>query len=371
MRPRRRRPTKSWRETQQYLIGSIPRHARDQPGIASFLQTAELFGLGLDYDRRLPGICVRVTLDEVRAAAAELLHPERARRRDCGAAAFRVTRREHQRRLLRRRLHADPSRPDVPGRRLSRLLRALRRHGRSRRVRRRGGGGRRRSWTPTGDVYDPEIFIRLHAAHHRRRWAAPARASSAPRARSTTSGRRATTSRCTRTCPTCCARCTRDGVKIGLISNTQRCLASFEAHFELDGLFAVAISSSDHGYMKPHPSIFEAALRQVGVAAARGGDGRRQPRARHRGRAQPRHARRARLARRHGAGVSRSTCPSSDLCASFNRCFNRGASPLGLPCTRTRAPLRRRAPVAWLARNARSRPGTKGGLSREQGLPGL
>jgi putative hydrolase of the HAD superfamily len=55
------------------------------------------------------------------------------------------------------------------------------------------------------------------------------------------------------------------GLKIGLISNTQRCLSSFERHFELEGLFAVAVSSSEHGYMKPHPSIFRAAL--AGVAA--------------------------------------------------------------------------------------------------------
>ena len=34
---------------------------------------------------------------------------------------------------------------------------------------------------------------------------------------------------------------------------------------------------------------------------------------------------------------------------------NRGASPLGLPCTRPRSPLRRLAPGAWLARGARSR----------------
>ena len=53
------------------------------------------------------------------------------------------------------------------------------------------------------------------------------------------------------------------GLKIGLISNTQRCLSSFQTHFALEGLFAVAVSSSDHGYMKPHPSIFEAALRAV------------------------------------------------------------------------------------------------------------
>jgi len=59
-----------------------------------------------------------------------------------------------------------------------------------------------------------------------------------------------------------------DGFTIGLISNTQRSLAVFERHFALDGLFDVAISSSDHGYMKPHPSIFEEGLRRARVAAA-------------------------------------------------------------------------------------------------------
>lgn len=58
------------------------------------------------------------------------------------------------------------------------------------------------------------------------------------------------------------------GMKIGLISNTQRCLTSFQKHFALDGLFAVTLSSSDHGYMKPHPSIFEAALRAVDAVPA-------------------------------------------------------------------------------------------------------
>ena len=57
----------------------------------------------------------------------------------------------------------------------------------------------------------------------------------------------------------------RAGMKIGLISNTERCLSSFERHFELDGLFSVALSSYEHGYMKPHPSIFEAALRATGA----------------------------------------------------------------------------------------------------------
>jgi putative hydrolase of the HAD superfamily len=55
------------------------------------------------------------------------------------------------------------------------------------------------------------------------------------------------------------------GVRVGLISNSHRCLVSFESHFELGGLIAAAVSSSEHGYMKPHPSIFRAALALVDV----------------------------------------------------------------------------------------------------------
>ena len=57
------------------------------------------------------------------------------------------------------------------------------------------------------------------------------------------------------------------GLKIGLISNSHRCLASFQEHFELRGLITAAVSSSEHGYMKPHPSIFEAALTLAAVEA--------------------------------------------------------------------------------------------------------
>jgi putative hydrolase of the HAD superfamily len=57
------------------------------------------------------------------------------------------------------------------------------------------------------------------------------------------------------------------GLKIGLISNSHRCLTSFERHFSLQGLIAAAISSSEHGYLKPHPSIFESALTRAGVSA--------------------------------------------------------------------------------------------------------
>jgi putative hydrolase of the HAD superfamily len=57
------------------------------------------------------------------------------------------------------------------------------------------------------------------------------------------------------------------GINVGLISNSHRCLASFQQHFELHGLIAAALSSSDHGYLKPHPSIFESALKLLGVSA--------------------------------------------------------------------------------------------------------
>jgi HAD superfamily hydrolase (TIGR01509 family) len=58
------------------------------------------------------------------------------------------------------------------------------------------------------------------------------------------------------------------GVRIGLISNTHRCLSSFESHFELDGLISATMSSYEHGFMKPHPSIFRAALALMDVEAS-------------------------------------------------------------------------------------------------------
>jgi putative hydrolase of the HAD superfamily len=58
------------------------------------------------------------------------------------------------------------------------------------------------------------------------------------------------------------------GVRVGLISNTHRSLASFQSHFELQGLIAAAVSSAEHGLMKPHPSIFRAALQLADVGAS-------------------------------------------------------------------------------------------------------
>ena len=58
------------------------------------------------------------------------------------------------------------------------------------------------------------------------------------------------------------------GLTVGVISNSHRSLEAFRDHFLLHGLIHASVSSSEHGYMKPHRSIFDAALEQAGVAAS-------------------------------------------------------------------------------------------------------
>ena len=65
-------------ESRQYLIGSMPRHLETNLGIATFLQSVECFGLGLDYDLRIPGLLQAVSRDDIHAAARRLLDPARA-----------------------------------------------------------------------------------------------------------------------------------------------------------------------------------------------------------------------------------------------------------------------------------------------------
>ena len=57
------------------------------------------------------------------------------------------------------------------------------------------------------------------------------------------------------------------GLLIGLITNGHRSLTAFQSHFELDGLIDVTLASREHGYMKPHASIFRAALELAHVRA--------------------------------------------------------------------------------------------------------
>jgi zinc protease len=77
-------------ETRRFLIGSIPRMLENNQSIATFLQTVEFFDLGLDYDRRLPGLLEAVTRDDVNAAAAAVLDPARATVAVAGPAVARV-----------------------------------------------------------------------------------------------------------------------------------------------------------------------------------------------------------------------------------------------------------------------------------------
>lgn len=59
-----------------------------------------------------------------------------------------------------------------------------------------------------------------------------------------------------------------DGYVLGAISNSHRSLEAFTQHFRLDALIGTTISSAEHGFMKPHRSIFETALQRAKVRAA-------------------------------------------------------------------------------------------------------
>jgi zinc protease len=69
--------TEELADAKRFLIGSIPRTLETNAGIAFFLQAAEHFGLGADYDLRLPGLIDAVTRERAHATAAGL-SPQRA-----------------------------------------------------------------------------------------------------------------------------------------------------------------------------------------------------------------------------------------------------------------------------------------------------
>jgi predicted Zn-dependent peptidase len=61
----------------RYLIGTTALSTQTQSGLADYLLALTLSGLGLDYLRRLPKRLEKVTVDDVRAAAAHHLAPAR------------------------------------------------------------------------------------------------------------------------------------------------------------------------------------------------------------------------------------------------------------------------------------------------------
>ncbi len=58
----------------------------------------------------------------------------------------------------------------------------------------------------------------------------------------------------------------RQGVQMGLISNSHRPLETFGEYFDLAGVMSVTVSSAEFGVMKPDPRIFHEALSRIRVA---------------------------------------------------------------------------------------------------------
>jgi predicted Zn-dependent peptidase len=56
----------------------MPRMLETNAGIATFLQSCEQFGLGMDHDMKLSELLTAVTLDQVNEIAKRFLVPERA-----------------------------------------------------------------------------------------------------------------------------------------------------------------------------------------------------------------------------------------------------------------------------------------------------
>ena len=67
--------------------------------------------------------------------------------------------------------------------------------------------------------------------------------------------------------PAVMAELKKRGLLVGLISNSHRSLDAFREHFSLADFVSVSVSGAEHGYMKPHRSIFDRALERAGVKA--------------------------------------------------------------------------------------------------------
>ena len=256
-------------DAKRYLIGSMPRNLETNSGIASFLHTAEFFGLGLDYDHRLPGAARRRDARRgARGDAADSRPGSRVggdrrpvRSRDAPRRSLTCVTRAvffdvdftlihpgptfrgegYHRFCARHGIEVDPSRFEAAVAAASAVLdeardpiyeAALFHRYTAAIITGMGGVG------PQVDACAEEIYDEWAGCHHFELY------DDVPETLRELAGR---------------------GIRIGLISNSHRCLASFQSHFELERLISAAVSSAEHGYMKPHPSIFDAALRLVGV----------------------------------------------------------------------------------------------------------
>ncbi len=60
----------------KFLVGSFPLSLERQTAIASFMIQLEIYGLGMDYADKYPGLIQSVTKDDVLAVAKKYLHPD-------------------------------------------------------------------------------------------------------------------------------------------------------------------------------------------------------------------------------------------------------------------------------------------------------
>jgi len=65
-------------DSRRFLIYAMPRALETNAGIANYLQTEEFFGLGLEYDVRLPDLLRGVTLEHANNVARKFLSVDRA-----------------------------------------------------------------------------------------------------------------------------------------------------------------------------------------------------------------------------------------------------------------------------------------------------
>ena len=161
--------------------------------------------------------------------------------------------------------------PDVPGRGLPRLLRAARhRTCDPARSRPRSPAPPPCSTSRTITPTTPALFIRyIRHIIEQMGGVGPGASTPAPR-RSTASGRLPPLLAVRRRAARRCGRCGARGLLIGLISNTHRSLETFAEPLRARrARSSAAVSSCEHGYNKPHPSIFRTALRLLACCRRR------------------------------------------------------------------------------------------------------
>jgi hypothetical protein len=207
-------------ESRRYLIGSIPRSLETNAAIANFLQVEEFFGLGLDYDARLPDLLKAVTLDDANAAARRVQIP----------IARRSSSRDPTRTIIQAVLFDVDFTLIYPGRcfaaRIPRVCRPLR-HGHRRVEVRSGVASAAPVLHSPDDVYDPEIFIAYTSHIIQQMGGTGPRIDECSR-EIYDDGPRQHFELCDDV-PAVLQQLADAGLRVGLISNTHRCLASFQS----------------------------------------------------------------------------------------------------------------------------------------------